>query len=77
MFTSVVYKAAGVDRIDTVNTGGLVNNIRNRETRFEAGFTVSEFSCRVSSNRSLGFGEFGFESDIRISNRSRPNIHGF
>ena len=30
-----------------VNTGGLVNNTRNRETCFDAGFTVSDFSFRV------------------------------
>ena len=30
-----------------VDTGGLVNNTRNRETCFEASFTVSDFSFRV------------------------------
>ena len=48
--------------ISMINTSGLVNNIQNRETCFEAGFMVSELSIR-----SLGFGESDVESDIQIS----------
>ena len=58
---------------------GLENNTRHRENCLEAGFAVSDFSFRVIENRSLGFGESDVESDIRISNRSRPmliNIFG-
>ena len=33
--------------VSMVNTSGLVNNTRNRETGFPAGFMVSDFSFRV------------------------------
>ena len=61
-----------INDLSTVNTSGLVNTIRNRETCFEADFTVSDFSFRILSTRSLGYGESEIESDIWISNRSRP-----
>ena len=37
--------------VSMVNTGRHVNITRNRETRFEAGFTVSDFSFKVIKSR--------------------------
>ena len=39
--------------LSMVNSGGLVNNTRNRETCFEAGFTVSDFSFSVIKSIAL------------------------
>ena len=60
--------------LSMVNTGGLVSKTR---TVKPASRQCSRFQISVSksSNRSLGFGEFDVESDIRISNRSRPPLH--
>ena len=55
-----------------VSTGGHVNNSRNRETCFEAGFTVSGFSFRVNEINRLVSDESDVDSDNLISNRSRP-----
>ena len=61
--------------VSMVNTGSLVNNIRNRETGYEAGFTVSDLSFRVDKSIEW-FRRIRVESDIRISNRSRPSMKG-
>ena len=54
-----------------VSTSRPVNKTRNRETCVEAGFTVSDISFRVIDSIAW-FRRNRLESDIRISNRSRP-----
>ena len=57
--------------VSMVNTSGPVNKTRSRETCVEAGFTVSDISFRVIDSIAW-FRRIRLESDIRISNRSRP-----
>ena len=59
-----------------VNNSSLVNNTRNHETCFDAGFTVSDYSFGRSYqiDRLVSADPTDIECNIRISNRSRPKF---